>query len=209
MTLEARRVARRFHGAVVLRDDPTTEFSFSDGGKVAVVDAHLLRTTSCCGDANHLRPEDINIEEGFLDIRFHRKPDGTVIWRPKFGIERKVPIVETAAPFMASIRDLPTDKLGHVLGLHDRRKALDRAMAKAGITGNLRFHDFRHTAYTRLKEAALGVHDTSMALADMRLIFGHADKSMDRVYDHRTVERLGKLTSLMPLVEGVKRLLAA
>jgi hypothetical protein len=32
---------------------------------------------------------------------------------------------------------------------------------------------------------------------------------MDRVYDHRTVEGLGRLMALMPLVEGVKELLAA
>lgn len=34
-------------------------------------------------------------------------------------------------------------------------------------------------------------------------------EGLDRVYDHRTVERLRQLMALMPLVEGVKGLLAA
>jgi hypothetical protein len=59
------------------------------------------------------------------------------------------------------------------------------------------------------KEAALGVHNTRMALADMRLGFGHADKSMDTTYDHRTVERLRKVMAIMPLASAVKDLLSA
>jgi integrase len=161
------------------------------------------------GEANHFRPEDINVEGGYLDVRIHRSNDGKVIWKPTFGVERKVPFVEEAQPLMAALRDLPTDKHGYVLGVHDRRKALDRAMTKAGVIGNLSPHDFRHTAYTKLTEAALGLHDPAMALADMRLLFGHSDRSMDRVYDHRTVDRLRKLIAIMPLIEPVRDLLAA
>jgi integrase len=170
-----------------------------------VVGLHGLRR----GEADHLRPVDINIEEGYLDICIHRNEAGKVIWKPKFGIERKVPIVEAALPLMRAVRELPTDKLGQVFGVHDRRKAFARGLLESKVLGHVRFHDFRHTAYTQLKEAALEQHDREMALADMRLIFGHADRTMDRVYDHRTVERLRKLMTLMPLVEPVKGLLAA
>jgi hypothetical protein len=55
----------------------------------------------------------------------------------------------------------------------------------------------------------LRVHDAKLGLAEIRLIFGHSDASMDRVYDHRTMDRLRALMSMMPLVEGVKDLLAA
>ena len=44
-----------------------------------------------------------------------------------------------------------------------------------------------------MASASVEQHDRDMALADMRLIFGHADRTMDRVYDHRTVELLRKL----------------
>jgi integrase len=120
-----------------------------------------------------------------------------------------VPIVEAALPFIKSVRDLPTDKHGHVLGVHDRRKAFLRAIVEAKVTGHVRFHDLRHTAYSKLKEALFQLHDRSLGLADMRLIFGHSDTSMDRVYDHRTMDWLRALMSMMPLVEGVKELLAA
>ena len=69
-------------------------------------------------------------------------------------------------------------------------------------------HDLRHSAYTALKDAMLRAHDRELALADIRLIFGHADRSMDRVYDHRTLDRLRKVMELMPLARGVADLLA-
>jgi integrase len=172
---------------------------------ILVTGLHGLRKQ----ETNHLRPEDINVEGGYLDICIHRNADGTELWRPKFGIERKVPIVEAALPFIKSVRDLPTDKQGHVLGVHDRRKAFLRAVTAAKLVGHVRIHDLRHTAYTKLKEAIFQVHDKSLGLAEVRLIFGHADGSMDRTYDHRTMKRLQKLMALMPLVEGVKDLLAA
>jgi integrase len=160
------------------------------------------------GETNHLRPEDINVEEGFLDIRIHRNAQGKIIWQPKFRKERKVPIVERALPFAASIRDLPTDAHGHVLGVHDRTKAFNRATDASCVEGHVRIHDLRHTAYTQLKEAILKVQDTEITLADMRLIFGHGDNTMDRIYDHRSLERMRKLMELNPLTEGVADLLA-
>jgi len=161
------------------------------------------------GETDHLRPEDINVEGGFLDIRKHLGKDGATIWHPKYGKARKVPIVEAATPFLKRVRDLPTDKYGRVFGVHDRRKAKNRALLAAEITGNVRFHDLRHTAYTMLKEEAMRLLDPKLALADIRLIFGHADETMDAVYDHRTVERLRKFISISPLAKPVADLLAA
>ena len=43
----------------------------------------------------------------------------------------------------------------------------------------------------------------------MKLIFGHADKSMDATYDHRTVERLRKVMAIMPLAKVVSAVLDA
>lgn len=161
------------------------------------------------GETNHLRPEDINVEAGFIHVCKHYAPDGTLLWRPKFGKERKVPIVEAALALMTRIRDLPTDKQGHVLGVHDRRKAFARAMVAAQIKGHVRFHDFRHTAYTKLKDEAMRLLDPKLALADIKLIFGHSDVTMDAVYDHRTVERLRSFISITPLVKPVADLLVA
>mgnify|MGYP000900017553 FL=1 len=50
---------------------------------------------------------------------------------------------------------MPTDKHGHVMGVHDRCKALDRTMELAKIRGYVRFHDLRPTASTRLNDEAL------------------------------------------------------
>jgi len=169
-----------------------------------VVGLHGLRK----GEANHLRPKDINIEEGYLDIFIHRDAKGKVIWKPKFGIERKVPILEAAVPLMKAVRELRVDKRGHVLGVHDRRKALKAAVKAAGVDGHVRFHDFRHTAYTHLKEALLEKHDPSLTLGDVQMIFGHKVQGMDRIYDHRTMERLAKAMHLMPLATPVANLLA-
>lgn len=105
-------------------------------------------------------------------------------------------------PFMTQIRNLPTDKKGHVLGVHDRRKALARAVLDAEVDGHVRFHDFRHTAYTKLKEAMLSKLDKSLALSELKLIFGHGEKNMDRVYDHTSVERMRRVMELMPLLDG-------
>jgi integrase len=170
-----------------------------------VTGLHGLRKS----ETNTLRPEDINVEEGFIDIRKHFAPDGTLLWRPKFGKERKVPMVEAALPLMSRLRAMPTDKHGHVMGVHDRRKALDRAMVLAQIRGHVRFHDLRHTAYTRLKDEALRNLDPKLALGDIKLIFGHSDVTMDAVYDHRTMDRLRAFISMTPLVQPVVDLLAA
>lgn len=158
-------------------------------------------------EPNHLRPEDINIEEGYFNIRKHWSSDGELIWRPKFGKERKVPIVEAAIPYARMLRDLPTDRDGHVIGVHDRRKARDRALVRAGIDGHVTFHDFRHTAYTHLKEKLIETLDPAIALAEMRKIFGHSDGTMDAIYDHRTVDRLRRVISVTPLAPAVSDLL--
>ncbi len=95
------------------------------------------------------------------------------------------------------------------LGVHDRRKAVGRAVTEAGVEGSVRIHDFRHTAYTHLKQALEALHDPKVVLGNVKLIFGHSDRSMDATYDHRTVERLRKVMAIMPLVKGVEDLLAA
>ena len=82
-----------------------------------------------------------------------------------------------------------------------------RAIGAASIHGHVLFHDLRHTAYTQIKEALSGLYDPKMALADIRLLFGHADVTMDRVYDHRTVDRLRKLISVTPLAPAVAGIL--
>lgn len=118
-----------------------------------------------------------------------------------------MPFVEELVPFMTQIRDLPTDKNGYVLGVHDRRWALARAVEQAEVDGHVRFHDFRHTAYTKLKEAMLAKLDKSLALSELKLIFGHGEKNMDRVYDHASVERMRRIMDLMPLLDGVRDVL--
>lgn len=125
------------------------------------------------------------------------------------GKERKVPMVEAALPLMSRLRDMPTDKHGHLMGVHDRRKVLNRAMALAQIRGHVRFHDLRHTAYTRLKDEALRNLDPKLALGDIKPIFGHSDETMDAVHDHRTMDRLRAFISMTPLVQPVADLLAA
>jgi len=54
----------------------------------------------------------------------------------------------------------------------------------AAVSGRLTFHDFRHTAYTQMKNAAVQRLDPDIALADVRRIFGHSNSGVDDVYDH-------------------------
>jgi integrase len=160
-----------------------------------VTAAHGLRR----GESNTLRPEDISTEDGYLHIRVHYDEEGRVVWRPKFGKVRLVPIVERMVPLMKHVQDLRTDGFGRVFGVHDRRKAMKKALTRADLTGHVRFHDLRHTAYTHLKSALLTETDEQVALSEIRLIFGHADATMDRVFDHRTVERLRVVADRSPL----------
>lgn len=151
-------------------------------------------------EADHLRPEDIVVEDGYFHVRIHRDAAGEVVWTPKFGKERKVAFAEVYRPFAESLRNRPTDAQGHVLGLHDRRKARDRSLIASKINGHVRLHDLRHTAYTAIKSVATQRMDHDLALADVRLLFGHATGSMDERYDHRTVERLRRVAECNPLL---------
>lgn len=161
------------------------------------------------GETDHLRPEDISIDGGYMNICKHRNAKGEILWRPKFGKERRVPFVETVLPLLKALQSRPTDKQGHLMGIHDRRKARDRTAIAAGIEGHVRFHDFRHTAYTQLKGAFVERLDPEIALAEMRRIFGHSSGSMDEVYDHRSIERMRSVISLSPLLAAVADVLAA
>lgn len=159
-------------------------------------------------EVNHLRPCDVDLKLGVFLIRKHYDEQGRVTWRPKFR-ERIVPIASLARPYIAALVARGADESGHLVGVHDRRKARDRAVTLSAMQFTPRFHDFRHTTYTWVKAQAVARLNREIALGDIRQIFGHAGGTMDDVYDHREVERLRSVLDLSPLSDAIRAVLEA
>jgi len=102
----------------------------------------------------------------------------------KYGESRTVPLSSTAVNVL---RDLPRGLHGKVFpGLTTEavKRAWLRAVRRAGIE-NLRFHDLRHEATTRLFEKGLNI-------VEVASITGHKDLRMLRRYTHLKAEELAK-----------------
>jgi integrase len=102
----------------------------------------------------------------------------------KNGEARTVPLSTTA---VRVLRTLPRGLHGPVfLGLTTEavKRAYIRAVRRAGIE-NLRFHDLRHEATTRLFEKGLNIMEVAS-------ITGHKDLRMLRRYTHLKAEDLAR-----------------
>ena len=102
----------------------------------------------------------------------------------KNGDPRMVPLSTTAAGIL---RDLPRRIDGKVWGVRadSITQAFDRACRRANIE-DLRFHDLRHEATSRLFEKGLN-------LMQVAAITGHKTLQMLKRYTHLRVEDLAKL----------------
>ena len=102
----------------------------------------------------------------------------------KNGEARSVPLSSTA---ISVLRSIPRGLHGEVFpGLTTEavKRAYVRAARRAGIA-NLRFHDLRHEATTRLFEKGLNIMEVAT-------ITGHKDLRMLRRYTHLKAEDLAR-----------------
>jgi integrase len=121
------------------------------------------------GEIMRLRPNDINIEK-----RFARLP------MTKNGTSRDVPLSSEA---IRLIEALP--KSDPIFGLDSAiLDALWRKLRDRAAVSDLRFHDSRHEAITRLAR--------KLDVLDLARMVGHRDLKMLMIYYNATAEELAK-----------------
>lgn len=131
-----------------------------------------LETAMRRGELLALRWEDINLEAqtAFLPMT-------------KNGSARVVPLSKKATAIIAA---LPKEGQGHVFPISDMtmHNCFRAACKRAGLT-NLRFHDLRHTATSRLAERLPNV-------IELASVTGHQTIQMLKRYYHPNAEALAK-----------------
>jgi integrase len=129
-----------------------------------------------------LQWDDVNLD--FRTVQFKRS---------KSGKPYRVPINETALAAFKVLRDRcddPSKPTGPVIRkpsgieLRSSRRWFENCLTEAGI-GDFRWHDFRHTAASRLREAGVQIED-------IRYLLGHGAKSITERYAHASLEVLRK-----------------
>lgn len=140
------------------------------GAMVLALETGLRR-----GELAAMRTEHLRLTERLLDVP-----------RTKTDRPRTIPLSTRA---VQTLRTLPVRRDGLVLGLRPDSitQAFNRACRRAEIN-DLRFHDLRHEATSRLFEKGLGIMEVA-------LVTGHETLSMLKRYTHlrpeSLVERLG------------------
>ena len=107
----------------------------------------------------------------------------------KSGRDRYVPINEAVRNVLGGLSRCEGDEEARLFEIDWIEKGWRRICREAGIR-NLRFHDLRHTAATRMSEA--GVRETTIAA-----ILGHAGLQMTARYTHATDETVRKAIEML------------
>lgn len=139
------------------------------GGYISIVFELAVETAMRRGEINNLRWSNIN-----LDKRTAHLPD------TKNGDSRTVPLSSRAIELLKQVES-SGDKLFPVNG-DSIGKAFRRVTDRIGIE-DLRFHDLRHEATSRLFEKGL-------QLMEVASITGHKDLAMLKRYTHLDAEKL-------------------
>lgn len=139
------------------------------GGYINIVFELAIETAMRRGEINNLRWSQIN-----LDKRTAHLPD------TKNGDPRTVPLSTRAVELLKQV-ECSGDVLFPVNG-DSIGKAFKRVTGRAGIK-DLRFHDLRHEATSRLFERGL-------QLMEVAAITGHKDLAMLKRYTHLDAEKL-------------------
>ncbi len=142
--------------------------------------AHLRAILICAldtgmrqGEIFSLRWQDVDFENGLLNIEaFHTKTMK----------ERQVAITTRLALELERLKaSAPDNSDGLVFGVLDNvKRSFTAARTKAGLT-DVRFHDLRHTAATRL----VGAH---IPLSEVGRVFGHTQANTTYRYVNANVE---------------------
>jgi integrase len=138
------------------------------GGYIGSIICLAIETGMRRGEIVSLRWQDINLSSKVAILR-----------DTKNGDDRTVPLSTKAIEILSSE---PRHIAGRVFPIRGDSitQAFDRVCRKAGIE-NLRFHDLRHEATSRLFELGLGVMEVSA-------VTGHKDLAMLKRYTHLRAE---------------------
>ncbi len=127
------------------------------------------------------------LKVGEIDLKARRiVASRSYVWKPK-GTNGVVPMCAAVRNLLAGLNERKT---GNFVFAHrdggpcrvDLLELLKRAKRKAGIRGNLRIHDLRHTLATRLRR------DKGVALETIMGILRHADIRETLVYAPYSLE---------------------
>ena len=142
------------------------------GGEIHNIIIVALETGMRRGEINRLRWKHIQLKSKTAQL-FDTKNEE----------DRTVPLSNTVGEML---KKLPHNISGKVFALNPDSitQAFERICKKAGIE-DLRFHDLRHEATTRLFEKGLSIMEVSA-------ITGHKDLAMLRKYTHLRAEDLAK-----------------
>jgi integrase/recombinase XerD len=164
--------------------DPATPIGLRDKAMLELLYATGLRVSELVG----LKPDDINLERGFLIVF------------GKGSKERVVPMGESAMHSMKAYRERARP---HLLGgresaylfISSKRRGITRQMfwerlkfyaRKAGIGKGVSPHTLRHSFATHLL-------DNGADLRAVQEMLGHSDISTTQIYTHVSRERLRKI----------------
>lgn len=142
------------------------------GGEVSAIIRLAIETAMRRGEIAQLRWENIDIAKKVVTL-----PD------TKNGDKRTLPLSPTALKILAA---LPRNISGKVFSMRadSITTAFDRCCKRSRIE-NLRFHDLRHEATSRLFERGFNIMEVSA-------ITGHKDLSMLKRYTHLRAEDLAR-----------------
>jgi integrase/recombinase XerD len=157
----------------------------------------LFATIYYCGlrfqEATQLRPQDLSQDKTFFRVK------------GKGGRVRQVPIVDDLRAILAGL-DMTKEWLfpsrvadketGEKNPLGDIRQPLKTAMKKAGITGRITPHQFRHSYATHLLESG----------ADIRIIqklLGHQSVTTTQIYTHVSMDVMNAATAALNVANAV------
>lgn len=141
------------------------------GGYIHNIVAFAIETAMRRGEIVKIQREDIDLEKCILEIS-ETKTDipRTIPLSP-----RALEIIQNDMPSTGYIWNIKPDSITH---------AFERVCRKANIQ-DLRFHDLRHEATSRLFEKGLNIMEVSC-------ITGHRDLKMLKRYTHLKAENLAK-----------------
>lgn len=153
--------------------------------------AAALYTGMRLGELQALRWRDVDLQGGRIVVRESHGDD------PKSGHQRVVPLLDALRPYLPPpgppshlVFPRRSVKGGRFDPERDRivqpRKALARALARAGIDKALRFHDLRHTFGTLLVRAGIDVRTVQDVL-------GHSTMRMTQRYVHLATDPADEL----------------
>jgi len=171
------RILTREEEAALLSQCESTSRTHLRGILICALDTGMRQ-----GEIFSLRWRDVDFETGILSIQaFHTKTMK----------ERQVALTGRLTSVLETLRASAPDNLnGRVFGIHDNVKRSFAAARKGAGLEDVRFHDLRHTAATRL----VGAH---LPLPEVGRILGHTQANTTYRYVNANIETAKRAASAL------------